>query len=574
MYILGVNTYHGDSSACLVKDGRLLCAIEEERLRRIKHWAGLPSESIKWCMNYAGISAKNLDYITLSRNPLARLPKKLCRVIFKRPSAKFLSERMGNFAKIRSFKDNLACELSVDSRDIKARVVNVEHHRAHLSSSFFVSPFEEAAAVSIDGFGDFASLMTGVGRRNTLKVIHTVEFPHSLGILYTALTQYLGFWNYGDEYKVMGLSAFGKPVYLEQMRKIVRLTPDGFFQLDTSYFLHDSEGVEMTWLNESPKIGRLFSEKMISLLGPARVDQELDQRFQDIAASLQAIYEAASFHILNHFHKKTGMENLALSGGCIQNSLANGKIYERTGFKHVYIPPAAGDAGGAIGSAFYLWNNSLCKPRAFTMDSAYWGPEFGRQEIRSILGEKNISYQEVSDADLYKRIAGDIARGKIIGWFQGRSEWGPRALGNRSILADPRKKEIKEILNARVKKREWFRPFAPAILEEDACEWFESCAATPFMEKVYSIKEKKKALIPAVCHVDGTGRLETVNRNLNEPFYDLIKAFKALTGVPILLNTSFNENEPIVNTPDDALDCFARVGMDLLVIGNLIVERR
>lgn len=572
MIVLGINAYHGDSSVVLVKDGKIICAVEEERIRRIKHWAGFPSEAIKWCLSYAGVDIREIDYIAVSRNPWARFYKKVLRVIFKMPKTSFLKERVDNYRKIKRIKANLAEILKVNEREIKAKVVNIEHHRAHLSSSFFVSPFKEAAVVSIDGFGDFVSTMIGVGKENKIKILEAVEYPHSLGIFYTALTQFLGFWNYGDEYKVMGLSAYGKPVYLDKMQKIVKFKRNGLFKLDTSYFLHESRGVEMTWLNEKPIIGRLFSEKLITLLGePRKEGEELNERFCDIAASVQAMYEEVFFHILNHLYKKTGLKNITLAGGCIQNSLANGKIYDRTPFRNVYIPPAAHDAGGSIGSAFYLWHQILDKPREFIMDSPFWGPSFRREGIKIVLEKNGIKHEELDEKELIRKVARDIADGKIVGWFQGRTEWGPRALGNRSILVDPRRREMKDVLNARIKKREWFRPFAPSILEKKVEEWFENSQPVPFMEKVYKIRKEKRELIPAVCHIDGTGRLQTVSYEFNPKYYSLIKEFESLTGVPVVLNTSFNENEPIVNTPEDALNCFLRTKMDVLVLDNFYI---
>jgi carbamoyltransferase len=574
MIILGINAYHGDSSAALIKNGILLAAIEEERIRRIKHWAGFPSEAIKWCLSYTGTDIRDVDYIAISRDPFARFHKKIIRVLSKRPDLSFLKERLNNYGKIKGIKGNLAEIFGVDEKEIKAKIGNIEHHRAHIASSFFVSPFSEAAVVSIDGFGDFVSVMIGVGKENKIKVMDVVDFPHSLGIFYTALTQFLGFWSYGDEYKVMGLSAFGEPKYLDEMRKIVKLQSNGLFKLDTSYFLHDSEGIEMTWLNEKPVIGRIFSDKLIDLLGePREKDGELSQKFRDIAISVQAMYEKAFFHILNKLYEKTGLKNIALAGGCIQNSLANGKIYDRTPFENVYIPPAAHDAGGAIGAAFYLWHQILNKSREFEMKSPFWGPSFDKEEIRAVLDKGNIKYEELEDKQLIKRVVKDLTEGKVVGWFQGSSEWGPRALGNRSILVDPRKNGMKDILNSRIKKREWFRPFAPVILEENVGEWFERCESVPFMEKIYNIKKEKRELIPTVCHMDGTGRLQTVSYEMNPKYYNLIKEFDKLTGVPILLNTSFNENEPIVNTPEEAIDCFLRTKMDILVLEDYYLSR-
>jgi len=572
MKILGINAYHGDSSACLIEDGKLICAIEEERLCRMKHWAGFPTESIKWCLSYSNTAFDEVDYIAVSRNPLSKFTKKALRAIFKRAKFSFLCDRLDNYKKILDIKTSYAELFNLKPADLRVKVSKVEHHRAHLASAFFVSAFDEAALLSVDGFGDFVSTMTGIGRNNKIRVFDDVEFPHSLGIFYTALTQFLGFLNYGDEYKVMGLSAYGKPTYLDKMHQILRLKKNGLFELDTTYFLHDRVNLEMTWLSESPSIGRLFSDKLISLLGESRKDsEELGKRFQDIACSLQAMYEEAFFHILNHLYKRAKSDNLCLSGGCSQNSLANGKIYKNTPFKNVYVSACGHDAGGAIGAAFYLWNQVLGNPREFIMNNACWGPDFSREEIKDALDENKIKYQELADEKLFKTVASQIAAGRIVGWFQGRTEWGPRALGNRSILVDPRRKDMKDILNARIKKREWFRPFAPSILVERVGEWFEEGYPVPFMEKVFTIRPEKRELIPAVTHADGTGRLQTVDFSINTRYHRLIKEFENQTGVPIVLNTSFNENEPIVNTPQDAINCFKKVGMDVLVLSNFVI---
>ena len=571
--ILGINAYHGDSSACLVIDGRLVCAIEEERIRRIKHWAGLPTESIKWCLEYAGINLKDVDYIAIGRNPYAHLGQKILRIVKKRPSFKFLSNRAKNAVKLGKLKDEIADAIGVPADSIKAKVVYVEHHKAHIGSAFLVSPFEQASCLTVDGFGDFVSSMRGIGKGSSVSIKDWVSFPHSLGIVYTAFTQFLGFTKYGDEYKVMGLSAYGKPRFIDKMRKIVKLKPNGLFEIDTSYFVHDSEGIEMTWEGGEPYIGRLYSEKLIQEFGPARKkDEEINDFHADVAASLQAIYEEVFFYMLNKLFEIYKVDKVCLAGGSIQNSVANGKIFEKTPFREVYIPPAAYDAGIAIGAAFWVWNILLKNERTFVMESPYWGPSFKDEEIERVLKGKGLKYEKLEDEKLLPKVAKDIAEGKIVGFFQGRTEWGPRALGNRSIVVDPRRKEMKDILNERIKRREGFRPFAPSILEEHVSEWFEVSYPVPFMEKVYKIKEDKRALIPAVVHVDGTGRLQTVSKTINPRYYRLIEEFYKLTGIPIVLNTSFNENEPIVNTPEDALNCFLRTKMDVLAIENFYIK--
>lgn len=574
MYILGLNAYHGDSSACLLADGKLVCAMEEERIRRLKHWAGLPTESIRWCLEYAGIAIGDVDYIAVSRNPSAHLHKKILRVLTKAPKLSFLKDRLQNVSKIKDIRTSIAEALGAEASAIKAKVENVEHHRAHLASAFLVSPFDTALSISVDGFGDFLSAMRGIGRGNKIEVIDWVEYPHSLGIFYTAFTQFLGFSKYGDEYKVMGLSALGEPVFLDEMRKVVKLKDNGLFELDASFFVHDKEGVEMVWENGEPILGKLFSDKLTGLFGkPREREEEITERHHNIAASMQAMYEDAFFLMLNDMYRKTKIDKIALAGGCIQNSLANGKIFEKTQFKEVYIPPASYDAGTAIGAAFWVWNIILRNERNFVMDSPYWGPEFSEKEIEKVLNKENIKFEKLNDDELFRMTAKDIADGKIVGWFQGRTEWGPRALGNRSIIVDPRKKEMKDVLNKRIKRREGFRPFAPSVLEDFVLEWFGESVPVPFMEKVYSIKPEKRKFIPAVVHVDGTGRLQTVSASMNSRYYDLIQEFYKLTKVPMVLNTSFNENEPIVNLPSDALNCFLRTKMDVLVVGNYYVEQ-
>lgn len=582
MNILGINAYHGDSAACLVIEGKVVNAIEEERIRRIKHWAGLPVESIKWCLEDANTKIEDIDYIAISRNPSAHLHKKILRIFTKSPSLNFLRNRISNIAKIKNIKLQIASALDVSISLIKAKIENVEHHRAHMASAFFVSPFKEAACVTVDGFGDFVSTMRAIGTGNKINVFDWVEYPHSLGIFYSALTQFLGFWNYGDEYKVMGLSAYGKPIYLNELKKIVKLKNNGLFELDTSYFLHDKEGVEMTWDNGSPTFGTLFSNKLLELLGKPREKEEIiTKHYQDLASSVQGMYEETFFHILNDTYKKTKLDCIALAGGCIQNSLANGKIFEKTPFREIYIPSASYDAGTAIGAAMVLWNKKGKQKRNFTMEHSHLGPNFDNEFIKLEiskcqieLGKYDCKIEFIEKEDiLTKKTVELIANGKIIGWFQGRTEFGPRALGNRSIVVDPRRSDMKDILNARVKKRESFRPFAPSILEEKVAEWFECNYPVPFMEKVYKIKQDKQKLIPIVCHNDGTGRLQTVSQKSNIRYYNLIKEFEKVTGVPIVLNTSFNDNEPIVNTPSEALRCFLNTKMDILVLENYMIMK-
>jgi len=590
--ILGINAYHGDSSACLVKDGVLLAAAEEERFRRVKHWAGFPSEAVRYCLAEADISLADVAHVAINQDSKANLWRKAAFALARRPSLGLIADRLKNKRERAGVGAEL--ERAFPGGRFGGRVHEVEHHLAHLGSAFLVSPFEEAAAVSVDGFGDFASAAWGVGRGGGIDVEGKVYFPHSLGIFYQAMTQHLGFPHYGDEYKVMGLAPYGEPTHLAQMRRVVALQGDGSFRLNLDYFRHHREKIDYAWAGGEPRVGALYSAALEDLLGPARAPGEaLTRRHQDLARSAQALYEEAFFHLLNTLHSRHGLDDLALAGGCAMNSVANGKVRRQTPFKRIYVQSAAGDAGGAIGAAFVVWHKlagggaqapSPAAPgggRRFAMDHAYWGPGFSGAQIAALLdarqGEldsQGCAREACSDEQaLCRQTAQAIADGKVVGWFQGRMEWGPRALGNRSILGDPRRADMKDILNLKIKRRESFRPFAPSILREAVPDWFEDDDEVPFMMQVYPVREDKRAAIPAVTHVDGSGRLQTVRREANPRYYRLIEAFQALTGVPLVLNTSFNENEPVVCRPEEALDCFLRTQMDLLVMGDWLVRR-
>ena len=574
MYILGINAYHGDSSACLLKDGIVVCATEEERIRRIKHWAGFPSEAIKFCLEDEGITIEQVDYITISRDPKANFYKKILHALRYSMSISAIWDRLGNSKKVSSVKQELANLFHLPISSINAEVHNIEHHRSHIASSFFASPFKESAILSIDGFGDFTSTMTAVGSGNKFKVLKEVNYPHSLGVFYTAVTQFLGFPNYGDEYKVMGLAPYGKPKYLKELEQILKLSDDGFFKLNKKYFKHFKEGVAMDWEGGSPTIESLFTKDWEDLFGKSREKEaKLEQWHIDLATSAQKFTEKVIFHLLNHLHQETGSENICITGGVAQNSVANGRILENTPFKNIYIPSAGHDAGTSIGSAFYLYNQLLGNSRMPEITSAYFGSKFNHEEIIKVLDKEGVSYTIVSDDDLFERVSDKLVDGGVVGWFQGRAEFGPRALGNRSILVDPRRKDAKDLLNEKIKRRESFRPFAPSILKEAVGEYFIQHDAVPFMEKVFDIKKEKYEQIPAVTHVDGTGRLQSVDKNVSPRYHKLISKFAEKTGVPILLNTSFNENEPIVNKPEEALACFLRTKMDMLVMENIIIER-
>ena len=573
MYILGINAYHGDSSACILKDGKMIAATEEERFRRIKHWAGFPSEAIKFCLKEAKIEIGDVDYITISRNPSANLHKKVMHSLKNLVTVKAIKDRLSNSRKVGSVKTELSKALGVDEREIKAEVKNIEHHRSHLGSTFFASPFEESAILSIDGFGDFTSTMTAMGKGNQIEVLDTVIYPHSAGIFYTALTQFLGFPHYGDEYKVMGLAPYGEAKYMKEMREIIHLKENGLFELNLKYFTHAKEGVSMSGEGGNPHIEAIFSEELEKLLGSARKKgEELTQKHKDIATSVQRMTEELIFHILNHLQQKTGSKNICIAGGVAQNSVANGKVLESTTFENIYIPSAGHDAGTAMGSALWLYNQELKKDRMPAIYDAYTGYQATDEEIEQTLKNAEVDFERFEEDELIDQVSDELVAGKVIGWYQGRAEFGPRALGHRSILVDPRRTDAKDLLNAKIKRRESFRPFAPSILEEYVPEYFEKTDKVPFMEKVYPIRKEKHDEIPAVTHVDGTGRLQTVSKG--DRYYDLIEKFRQKTGTPILLNTSFNENEPIVNTPKEALDCYLRTEMDVLVLGNYVVSRK
>jgi len=575
MNILGLNAYHGDASAALLVNGSLQSAMEEERFTRLKHQAGFPALAARHTLAQAGLGAMDLDHLAISRDPSAHIHRKLIYALSRGPSLSALRDRLWNVSKLRDVKTTLADACGVPESALRAQVHRVEHHRAHMASSFFVSPFERAALLSIDGFGDFVSTMWGVGCANTVTIRDWVEFPHSMGLLYTAITQYLGFPKYGDEFKVMGLAPYGEPEYLDRLRMLVRVKPSDGFELDLTYFVHHAEGVSMTWESGAPTIGDVFSPKLEATFGPRRQPgQPLETRHRNIAASLQTLLEEVVLGLLRTLAEKTGLTDLCLAGGVALNCTMNGKILSETPFQRVYIQPAAYDAGTSLGAALYVKHQILGAPRDFVMDHTYWGLEYSREACRAALEAQKLPYRELSEEALADQAAALIAGGNIVGWFQGRFEWGPRALGNRSIVCDPRNASMKDHLNRRIKHREGFRPFAPSVLEERAGDWFEQASGSPFMLMTCRVRHDKQALVPAITHVDGTARQQTVSRTTNPRYWSLIHAFERRTGVPIVLNTSFNENEPVVNTPEEAVACFLRNDMDVLALGPYLVEKQ
>ncbi|WP_296705901.1 carbamoyltransferase C-terminal domain-containing protein [Algoriphagus sp.] len=569
MYVIGINAFHADSSAALLKNGEVIFATEEERFERIKHWAGLPLRSIKFCLESEGISMNQVDSICIGRDPKAKLPNKIWYLI-RRPISAF-----GMFRQRFSNKNDLG-NLEQEIRSYFGNcppIRYIEHHRAHLASAFFSSPFDEAAILSIDGSGDFSTLMIGKGKGNQIEVLESQDFPVSIGLVYSAFTQFLGFPHYGDEYKVMGLSPYGSPVYLEQLRELVWLGNSKLLEWDESFF--DLDGGVISYVNNMPLVSQLFrEEKFEKLFGKKRITGEaINKRHQDIAASLQKGVEELIFGLAERAYELTGIEKLTVAGGVAQNSVANGKLLQNTSFKELYIPSAGHDAGIAMGAAQYEYFQLQNKERVLPLFNANLGISFTNKEIQVVLDEMNLSYEFIEDDSLFSYLAREIAESRVVGFFDGSAEFGPRALGSRSILADPRNPHAQSLLNEKIKKRESFRPFAPSILEEYGSEYFEEYQFTPFMERVLVIKEEKRVLIPAVTHVDGSGRLQSVKKELRPRYHQLISEFYKLTGIPILINTSFNENEPVVNIPQEAIDCFLRTDLDILVLGNYLLTK-
>ncbi len=578
-YILGLNSFHADASAVLLRDGELVAAVAEERLNRVKHFAGFPALAVKEVLDIAGIGLADLDHVGINKDSKANLLAKLGFALGNLTRITRLArQRLEYRAKAQNAPQLLCQAMGAPADALKARVHHVEHHLCHVASTFLVSEFDRAAVLSIDGFGDFASTMTALGDGLDAKVLDRVLFPHSLGILYTMVCQFIGYDKYGDEGKVMGLAPYGQPVYADFFDKLVRLKPQGRFELNLDYFLHHTEGVDYTFDDQGhPTVAPLYTQEMVKQFGTPRVrNAELTQRDMDLAASLQKCFEKAYFHILNHLYEQTRTENLCLAGGVALNSVANGMIFDQTPFRRLYTQPAAGDDGTALGVAYHIHHAILRQPRGLMMDHAYTGRAFSSDALAEAVRHlpPEVVAEQVEDAELFRITAQAIAKGEIVGWFQGKSEWGPRALGNRSIVAHPGLPDMKDTLNSRIKHREWFRPFAPSILEERVGDYFEHTHPSPFMMLVYQTKPAMRDRLCAINHVDNTGRLQTVSRTQNRRYYALIKAFERETGLPVVLNTSFNENEPIVYKPEEAIDCFLRTRMDLLVLGNWLIRRQ
>jgi carbamoyltransferase len=581
MLIVGLNAYHGDVAAAVLRDGALVAALEEERFCRVKHVGGFPVEAIRRGLQMANATPRDVDVWAIARGRRVHLVQKALFALTHRPGPALFGQYRNTAAKSGNIPQVIADTFSLPIADITPRVRYIEHHPAHLASAFRTSGMQDAACCAIDGFGDFVSVSVAHGRGGALEVIDRTYFPHSLGLLYLAITQHLGFKNYGDEYKVMGLAPYGEPAHVDAIRSLIDLKPGGGFALDLECFRHWTGEITMNWDAGEPTVPDVYTDRLIDRLGPARrADEPVAKRHEDIAASIQRVFEECAFHVLRGVHEKVGGDRLCLAGGCAMNSVANGKIRGNTPFKHVYIQPAAGDNGTALGAALEAWHQSGANAVAPAMQHSYWGTEYDAAAIAEVIRTSGVveqgrcTWKAIDDErELCDQSAAAIADGNVVGWFQGRMEWGARALGNRSIVADPRRRDMRDIINQKIKFRERFRPFAPSILAEAVDEYFVGAVHDPFMIQVYPVRPDKREVIPAVTHVDGSGRLQSVSRDSNARYWALIRAFQNRTGVPVVLNTSFNENEPIVEHPRQALDCFLRTDMDVLVMGPHLLRK-
>jgi carbamoyltransferase len=596
--ILGLNAFHPDSAACVLRDGKLVAAVAEERLGlRHKHVAGFPGRAVAEVLRMAGGTIRDVDYLAIGNDSNANVRAKV-RHVLQSPikSARGVLTHFQRRGKMHTAQQMVAEACGVKETDCRFKVARVEHHLAHLASSFFSSDFDEAAGFSYDGSGDFTSAMFGRCRGNGIEILDRVHVPHSLGFFYTALCQFIGFSKFGEEYKVMGLAAYGQPVYLDLMRELLIIgdrswkmrdgeTPSsqlpassstsGQFRLNSKFFRplgkNLEECVDATGEIVLPP---LYSDELARRLGAPRMRGEtLTQRENDIACSVQARFEEVVLACLRSLHQRVPTDKLVTAGGCALNGVCNARILRETPFKKSYIQCAASDDGTAIGAAQHVWHTLLGKPRTEIVDHAYWGPEHAEADMEAALKAKGLVFERFERGALLEREAAHLNAGHVTGWYQGRSEWGPRALGNRSILAHPGWPGMKDLINQKIKRREAFRPFAPSILADETGNYFEQTVESPFMMHVVKIKPEKRAALAAVCHEDNTGRLHTVKRSQNEMYYDLIKTFSQKSGTPVVLNTSFNENEPIVDTPQQAVDCYVRTDMDVLCLGPFVATK-
>ena len=595
MYILGISAYYHDSAACLVRDGQVIAAAQEERFSRKKHDSAFPNQAIGYCLKEAGITQQQVDYIVFYDKPFLKFERLLeTYLAFAPKGLRSFITSMPVWLKDKLFQKSVITDALKDlwGKEIKweERLLFSEHHLSHAASAFFPSPFESAAVLTMDGVGEWTTTSLAIGQGNKLNVVKEIHFPHSLGLLYSAMTYYTGFKVNSGEYKVMGLAPYGKPIYADLIKEhLIDIKEDGSFALDMSYFNYCT-GLTMT----SKKFDDVFGGP------PRKPESELTQREMDLAASVQAVTEEVVIMLARGIAKSTGQNNLCLAGGVALNCVANGKLLREKIFENIWIQPAAGDAGGAVGAALGAYYIMLGQPRVIDknlldgMKGSYLGPEFSQTQIEKDLDECGAVYTSYSPEEVVKKTAQALADGKAIGWVNGRMEFGPRSLGGRSILADPRSPTMQKLLNLKVKYRESFRPFAPSILREDVSEWFELDSDSPYMLLVADVAKSKqrtmspeeeelfgieklnilRSSIPSVTHVDYSARVQTVHEQTNPRYYELIKQFKGLTGCPVLVNTSFNvRGEPIVCTATDAFRCFMGTELDVLVVGNVFLEK-
>jgi carbamoyltransferase len=561
--ILGINKDHADSSACLLIDGKLIGAVAEERLgNRIKHDSSFPVNSIRWLITTAGIKYSDIDIIASPNNALVNLPYRLLHALNfnKLELLKIFKNKILRKSSIQKEILKLALENNENKNNLRYKIYKVEHHLAHIASAYYLSKFEDTtAALSYDGSGDCVSLMLAKCRGTIIEVLERVYLPKSLGHLYSSVCNFIGFTNFGEEFKVMGLSAYGEDKYSDFFSKLVSYDENNCFN-QKNIFNFNSIKQNQIELKKS----FLLNKKV----------EKFSRDSMDIAKSLQVVFENIVLKIIEKLHKKVPSNNLVMAGGCAMNGLVNGRIFKETNFKNHFIQPASTDDGTALGAAFYCWHNLLNKKERFIMKHAFWGPSYSEDHILKAIKEKNLTFKKFTNTDeLTQNAARYVAEGNVVGWYQGRSEWGARALGNRSILANPAIKDMKNIINSKIKKRESFRPFAPSVLDEEVSRFFECNINSEFMNHIIKFKEEWRKTFPSVCHVDSTARLQTVSKENNPLFYKLILELKKITGFGIILNTSFNENEPIVDTPEQALDCFLRTDMDILFLENFVIHK-
>ena len=558
MNILGISCHYHDSAACLVSDGKVISAAQEERFNREKNSSAFPLNSINYCLQEKNITINEIDYIVFYEKPFLKFHRTIINHLISYPfSIKNFIQTMPHW-----LEDRLILPLILkDKLGYEGKVLFIKHHLAHAASSFLVSPFNEAVIITSDGVGEFATLTLGFGKENKIKITHELQYPNSLGLLYSAITSYLGFQANRDEGKIMALADYGKPMFINELKDIIDIKSDGSFWINQNYFGFN-------------KGSTMYSKKFVKKFGnPRTKNEKITQRHKDIAATFQKLFEDILIKIINNLYKKTKSENLCCAGGTFLNCVANSKILEKTPFKNIYIQPGASDCGGALGAAIYVYNSILNNKRNHVMTDAYLGPEFSQEYILRFLINNNIKYKKYNNYELVKNVAKKISENNIVGWFQGRMEFGPRALGHRSILANPCNPNMKDLLNAKVKHRETFRPYGISILYEDLTEFFELNKESPFMLLTAKVKKSKKRLIPSALHINGSSRIQTVTKKYNGIYYDLIQEFKKITKIPLIINTSFNNNEPIICNPEEAYNCFKNTKMDYLILGNYLIEK-